>query len=497
MKTRCIMIQGTMSDAGKSVVCAALCRIFKQDGYKVAPFKSQNMALNSYITRDGFEMGRAQVMQAEAAGIEPDVRMNPVLLKPSSDTGSQVIVLGEIRDEMSAMEYHNYKKQLLPEVRKAFDELAAENDIIVIEGAGSPAEINLAENDIVNMGLAAYLNAPVLLVGDIDRGGVFASVYGSVMLLRPEERKYVKGILINKFRGDLRLFEEGRRMLEELCGIPVLGVVPYYHDIHIEEEDSVALAAKSAAAQRGKINVAVVLLRHISNFTDFNVLERDPRVHLFYSNNVDELAKADILILPGSKSTLDDLYELRRNGVAQAILRARREGATVLGVCGGYQIMGVQIRDPHHIEGPIEAMPGLGLLPMITEMLPDKVTRQVRFTMADSATAGRFPFEGYEIHMGETIPVEGSVFTPLNRLEDGHDDGCFVDEKCMGSYLHGLLDNPAFIDRLLAPHSAKLTEAAAQFDYHAFKETQYDKLAAHVRRYVDVPLLYDILKGKR
>ena len=309
------------------------------------------------------------------------------------------------------------------------------------------------------------------------------------MLLRPEERKYVKGILINKFRGDLRLFEEGRKMLEELCGIPVLGVVPYYHDIHIEEEDSVALAAKSAAAQRGKINVAVALLRHISNFTDFNALERDPRVHLFYSNNVDEIAKADIVILPGSKSTLDDLYELRRNGVAQAILRARREGASVLGICGGYQMMGVQIRDPQHVEGDIEAMPGLGLLPIATEMLGRKVTRQVRFTLAD----GGGTMEGYEIHMGRTLPVEGSTFAPLNRLEDGQEDGCIADGKCMGTYIHGILDNPAFIDRLLAPHAGKLAEAASTFDYHAFKEEQYNRLADHVRKHVDVPQLYGIL----
>ena len=494
-----VMFAGTGSDVGKSIIATAFCRIFRQDGYNPAPFKAQNMALNSFATEDGLEIGRAQAVQAEAAGVSCHTDMNPLLLKPQSDHTSQVVLNGRPIGNRDAYDY--FRKEGRAELREAvyaaFDRLAARYNPVVMEGAGSLAEINLRDSDLVNVPMAMHAGADIILVGDIDRGGVFASVYGSVMLLRPEERRCVKGILINKFRGDLRLFEEGRKMLEELCGIPVLGVVPYYHDIHIEEEDSVALAAKSAAAQRGKINVAVVLLRHISNFTDFNVLERDPRVHLFYSNNVDELAKADILILPGSKSTLDDLYELRRNGVAQAILRARREGATVLGVCGGYQMMGVQIRDPHHIEGPIEAMPGLGLLPMITEMLPDKVTRQVRFTMADSATAGRFPFEGYEIHMGETIPVEGSVFTPLNRLEDGHDDGCFVDEKCMGSYLHGLLDNPAFIDRLLAPHSAKLTEAAAQFDYHAFKETQYDKLAAHVRRYVDVPLLYDILKGKR
>ena len=491
-----VMLAGTGSDVGKSVLATALCRIFRQDGYHPAPFKAQNMALNSFATPDGLEIGRAQAVQAEAAGVPCHTDMNPLLLKPQSDHTSQVVLNGKPIGNRDAYDY--FRKEGRAELREAvyaaYDRLAARFNPIVMEGAGSLAEINLRDSDLVNVPMAMHAGADILLVGDIDRGGVFASVYGSLMLLRPEERKYVKGILINKFRGDLRLFEEGRKMLEDLCGIPVLGVVPYYHDIHIEEEDSVALAAKSAAAQRGKVNVAVVLLRHISNFTDFNALERDPRVHLFYSNNVDELAKADILILPGSKSTLDDLYELRRNGVAQAILRARRAGASVLGICGGYQMMGVQIRDPHHVEGSIEAMPGLGLLPMTTEMLGDKVTRQVRFTPADG-TGGAM--EGYEIHMGKTLPVEGSPFQPLNRLEDGQDDGCLVDEKCMGTYIHGILDNPAFIDRLLASHSARLAESAAAFDYHAFKEEQYDRLADHVRQYVDIPLLYKILSKNR
>ena len=491
-----VMLAGTGSDVGKSVLATALCRIFRQDGYHPAPFKAQNMALNSFATPDGLEIGRAQAVQAEAAGVPCHTDMNPLLLKPQSDHTSQVVLNGKPIGNRDAYDY--FRKEGRAELREAvyaaYDRLAARFNPIVMEGAGSLAEINLRDSDLVNVPMAMHAGADILLVGDIDRGGVFASVYGSLMLLRPEERKYVKGILINKFRGDLRLFEEGRKMLEDLCGIPVLGVVPYYHDIHIEEEDSVALAAKSAAAQRGKVNVAVVLLRHISNFTDFNALERDPRVHLFYSNNVDELAKADILILPGSKSTLDDLYELRRNGVAQAILRARRAGASVLGICGGYQMMGVQIRDPHHVEGSIEAMPGLGLLPMTTEMLGDKVTRQVRFTPADG-TGGAM--EGYEIHMGKTLPVEGSPFQPLNRLEDGQDDGCLVDEKCMGTYIHGILDNPAFIDRLLASHSARLAESATAFDYHAFKEEQYDRLADHVRQYVDIPLLYKILSKNR
>ena len=489
-----VMLAGTGSDVGKSVLATALCRIFKQDGYAPAPFKAQNMALNSFATPDGLEIGRAQAVQAEAAGVPCHTDMNPLLLKPQSDHTSQVVLNGRPIGNRDAYDYFRKegRTELRDAVYAAYDRLAARFNPIVMEGAGSLAEINLRDSDLVNVPMAMHAGADILLVGDIDRGGVFASVYGSLMLLRPEERQYVKGILINKFRGDLRLFEEGRKMLENLCGIPVLGVVPYYHDIHIEEEDSVALAAKSVAAQRGKVNVAVVLLRHISNFTDFNALERDPRVHLFYSNNVEELSKADIIILPGSKSTIDDLYELRRNGVAQAILRARRKGASVLGICGGYQMMGRQIRDPHHVEGDLEVLPGLGLLPMTTEMLGDKVTRQVRFTLADGPGGS---MEGYEIHMGKTLPEEGILFQPLNRLEDGQDDGCFVDEKCMGTYIHGILDNPAFIDTLLAPHSAKINEAAAAFDYHAFKEEQYDKLAGHVRKYVDIPLLYKILGG--
>ena len=489
------MLAGTGSDVGKSVLATALCRIFRQDGWNPAPFKAQNMALNSFATPEGLEIGRAQAVQAEAAGIPCHTDMNPLLLKPQSDHTSQVVLNGRPIGNRNAYDYFRRegREELREAVYASYDRLASRHNPIVMEGAGSLAEINLRDSDLVNVPMAMHAGADIILVGDIDRGGVFASVYGSVMLLPPEERKYVKGILINKFRGDLRLFEEGRKMLEELCGIPVLGVIPYFHDIHIEEEDSVALAAKSAAAQRGKVNVAVVLLRHISNFTDFNSLERDPRIHLFYSNNVEEIGKADIIIIPGSKSTLADLHELRRNGVAQAILRARREGATVLGICGGYQMMGMQVRDPHHVEGDIEAMPGLGLLPMVTEMLGEKVTRQVRFTLAD----GSGPvMEGYEIHMGETLPAEGSSINPLARLEDGKPDGCRVDEKCMGTYLHGILDNPGFVDTLLAPHGAKLS-GSATFDYHAFKEEQYDLLADHFRRHVDMAKLYEILSSSR
>lgn len=498
-----IMFAGTGSDVGKSIIAAAFCRIFKQDGYRPAPFKAQNMALNSYATPEGLEIGRAQAVQAEAAGIPCHTDMNPLLLKPQSDHTSQVVLNGRPIGNRNAYDYFRKegREELRAEVCAAYDRLATRHNPVVLEGAGSISEINLRDTDLVNLPMALHAGADVILVGDIDRGGVFAAVYGSLMLLRPHERRCVKGILINKFRGDIRLFESGIKMLEELCGIPVIGVVPYYKDIYIEEEDSVALASKSVRAEQGKVNVAVILLRHLSNFTDFNVLERDPRVHLFYTNNVDELAKADIILLPGSKSTLDDLYELRRNGVAAAIIRAHREGASVMGICGGYQMMGQEVLDPEHVEGEIERLPGLGLLPVSTRMTGEKVTRQIRFKVngkqrRDSGnrhTEDVFPLSGYEIHMGETLPVEGAWASPLNLLEDGTSDGYFVDDTCMGTYVHGILDNPEFIDFLLHRFAGKLSATARTFDYPKFKEEQYDKLADHVRRHVNMPLVYKIL----
>jgi adenosylcobyric acid synthase len=338
-----------MSDAGKSIVCAALCRIFKQDGLRAAPFKSQNMALNSYITRDGFEMGRAQVMQAEAAGIEPDVRMNPVLLKPSSDTGSQIIVLGEVRGDMSAMEYHNYKRELLPEVLKAFQDLAAENDVIVIEGAGSPAEINLTDNDIVNMGLASYLNAPVILVGDIDRGGVFAQLYGTAALMNHDDRARIEGMIINKFRGDVEILEPGLDMLEEKTGIPILGVIPMLH-VDLDDEDSLS----SRLTKNGgvsPIDIAVIRLPRLSNFTDFNALEMENLSSVRYMREVRDLGDPDLIIIPGTKSTIDDLLWMRQNGLESSILKHAAAGKPVLGVCGGYQMLGEQLFNPDHYEG--------------------------------------------------------------------------------------------------------------------------------------------------
>ena len=487
-----IMLAGTGSDVGKSVIAAALCRIFKQDGYGPAPFKAQNMALNSYATPEGLEIGRAQAVQAEAAGVPCHTDMNPLLLKPSSDHTSQVVLNGRPIGNRNAFEYFRKegREELRQEVNAAFDRLAARYNPIVMEGAGSISEINLRDTDLVNMPMACYADADVILVADIDRGGVFASVYGSVMLQTPEDKKRIKGVIINKFRGDIRLFESGVKMMEDLCGIPVLGIIPYYRNIHIEEEDSVGLDYKRMQAVEGKINIAVVLLRHLSNFTDFNRLERDERVHLYYTNNTEDLAKADIILLPGSKSTLDDLYELRRNGVAQAVLRAHREGVTVMGICGGYQLMGLEIHDPEGVEGEIRQLPGLGLLPVITTMQGEKVTRQVNFHFLENAET----CQGYEIHMGETRPVPGVSVVPLNRLEDGGEDGCFVNQKCMGSYIHGILDNQAFIDYLLEPYAEKL-ECHTVLDYRTYKEEQYDKLAEHVRSHLNLPLLYQIMSG--
>ena len=510
-----IMFAGTGSDVGKSIVAAAFCRIFKQDGYNPAPFKAQNMALNSYATPEGFEIGRAQAVQAEAAGIPCHTDMNPLLLKPQSDHTSQVILNGKPIGNKDAYDYWR-RKPVLPlsrgsqrgaeqgdnetnqttpnpsysggekidyrrEVCDAFDRLASRYNPIVMEGAGSIAEINLKDRDLVNMSMARHAKADVILVGDIDRGGVFASVYGSIALQSPEDRKLIKGIIINKFRGDMRLFDEGRKMLEDICGVPVLGVIPYYKDIYIDEEDSVALEQKRRQLEEGKVNVAVVLLRHISNYTDFDTLERDPRVNLFYTNNTSDIQQADIIILPGTKATLDDLMELRRNGCAQAIQRAHREGKMVVGICGGYQMLGQTVEDPDGIEGSITSQPGLGLLPIHTTMTPEKTTKQVTFMFEGQSC------QGYEIHQGVSDTDEAILQT----------------DYCIGTYIHGFLDNAPVIEHLLANHanhgdgSRDRSEAGdhenCPRDLRAFKDEQYNKLADHVRKYVDIDQIYKIL----
>ncbi len=490
------MLAGTGSDVGKSIVATALCRIFLQDGYHPAPFKAQNMALNSYATPEGLEIGRAQAVQAEAAGIPCHTDMNPLLLKPQSDHTSQVVLNGRPIGNRDAYDYFRKegREKLRRAVCDAYDRLASRFNPIVMEGAGSISELNLKDTDLVNMPMARHANADVLIVGDIDRGGVFASVYGSIMLQTPDDRRLIKGIIINKFRGDMRLFDEGRKMLEDLCGLPVLGVIPYFKDIHIEEEDSVDLAGKAMHAQRGMVNIAVVLLRHISNFTDFNVLERDPRVHLFYTNNTDDIRSADIIILPGTKSTVSDLYELRRNGVAQAVVRAYRDGATVLGICGGYQMMGTEVCDPNHIEGEIERIPGLGLLPLATTITSEKTTRQARFHLADTPEGELL--EGYEIHSGETTLTDDAdtrELRPLAVNESGNPEGWTDGKRLTGTYLHGILDNQPFIDRLLQPFETRIKSAAGHFDIRQYKEQQYDLLAAHVRKHLDMDKIYQIL----
>lgn len=470
------MFVGTGSDVGKSIIATGFCRIFLQDGYHPAPFKAQNMSLNSYATPDGLEIGRAQAVQAEAAGIPCHTDMNPILLKPQSDHTSQVVLNGKPVGNQSAGSYFRQegREELRREVHAAFDRLAARYTPIVMEGAGSVSEMNLRKIDLVNMPMAMYAKADVILVADIDRGGVFASVYGSIMLMTEEERQRVKGIIINKFRGDIELFKEGVKIIEDLCHVPVLGIVPYFTDIHIEEEDSVSLSQKSKVkGLKTKVNVAVVLLRHMSNFTDFDVLEQDARVHLFYTNNPADIDEAEIVILPGSKSTIDDLYHLRRNGMAEAIVKAHRRGTTVLGICGGYQMMGQSVEDPDGIEGDITNMPGLSLLPIHTTITKEKTTRQVTFEFNGQKC------QGYEIHQGVSDT----------------DEAILMADHCIGTYIHGILDNAPFVDYLLRPYADKVNTEES-FDYQAFKEQQYDRLADYLRRYVDIPAVYRILGNK-
>jgi adenosylcobyric acid synthase len=446
------------------------------------------MALNSFATPEGLEIGRAQAVQAEAAGVPCHTDMNPLLLKPTTDTVCQVVLNGKSIGNQHAFDYFtsNNKANLRKEVCAAFDRLKTRYNPIVIEGAGSISEINLREVDLVNMPMAAHAGASVILVADIDRGGVFASVYGSVMLLTEDERKLVKGILINKFRGDIRLFESGIKMIEDLCKIPVIGVIPYFRDIYIEEEDSVMLHTKNQFAKEGKVNIAVVLLQHMSNFTDFNPLEQDERVHLFYTNQPKDLESADIIIVPGTKSTLHDLQILRRDGMAQAIIQAKNDGKTVLGICGGYQMLGAELSDPNGIESDIQQLPGLNLLPLRTTLEGEKITRQVRFTFH----TGKINCGGYEIHNGRTEILSADAQT-LNILEDGSEDGC-INGKCLGTYIHGILDNAGFVDYLVQPYLAQKS-VGTSFDYLKFKEEQYDKLAAHVREHVNMDLVYSMI----
>ena len=491
---KAIMIQGTMSNAGKSLLCAGLCRVFRQDGYRVAPFKSQNMALNSYITKEGLEMGRAQVVQAEAAGIEPSVLMNPILLKPVTNMGSQLIVCGEVRGNYKAADYYAMKHTLVPEIMDAYNALAAEHDIIVIEGAGSPAEINLKAGDFVNMGMAKLAKAPVLLVGDIDRGGVFAQLYGTIALLPSDEQDIIKATVINKFRGDLRLLDSGLEMLKDLTQKPVAGVLPYLN-VDIDDEDS--LSARFSAKQRdAALDIAVIRLPRISNFTDFAPLEATPGVGVRYVSTPSRLGTPDLIVLPGTKSTISDLKWLRQCGLETAIQKLAAQDTPILGICGGYQMLGHRIVDLDGVEGGGE-IAGLKLLPIDTEFAAEKHRTQISGQILP--TGGMFSslsgkeLTGYEIHMGRSTLLEGA--NPLVRLENGCLDGCHAG-SVYGSYLHGFFDaspcREALLQALCQKKGVSLYDAA--FDWKTYKERQYDLLAQEVRKHLDMELIYRILE---
>ena len=512
------MIQGTMSNAGKSLLCAGLCRIFRQDGFKVAPYKSQNMALNSFITRDGGEMGRAQVVQAEAAGMEPDVRMNPILLKPTTDVGSQVIVNGKVYGNMKAMEYYRRKQEFFPLALEAYDSLASEVDIIVIEGAGSPAEINLKQEDIVNMGLAKAVDAPVLLAGDIDRGGVFAQLYGTVALLEPDERERIKGVIVNKFRGDKKILEPGLKILEDLCGVPVAGVVPYMH-VDIDDEDSLTERFQTGD-ERKLIDVAVIRLPRISNFTDFSAFERYENVSLRYVDRVEKLHDPDMIILPGTKSTIADLLWLRQSGLEAAIIKAASAGTLVFGVCGGFQMLGRSVADPDGTEAAgITETYGLGLLDMDTVFVGEKVQTRTEGEFENIegmlSVLNGLGYEGYEIHMGRSREesegqarqgIEGEPFEDAagkadasqNSVKNWHYGSGAIQgkENVYGSYVHGVFDANSITDailRVLCERKGADPGELQSFDRNAYKEQQYDLLADTLRESLDMDLIYRIL----
>ena len=499
MRGKCLMVQGTGSSVGKSVLCAAFLRIMKQDGYTVAPFKAQNMALNSFVTKAGLEMGRAQVTQAQAAGMEPDVRMNPVLLKPTSDRRSQVIVDGKAIGTMTAMEYHKYKPALRQSIRKTYDALENTVDCVVIEGAGSPAEINLREGDIVNMSMAESADAPVILVGDINLGGVFASLLGTIMLLTDEERARVKGVIINKFRGDVKILEPGLRMLEERIHVPVLGVVPWM-DVELEDEDSVTERFDRKSGE-GDLDVAVVKLRHISNFTDFQSLALQPGVKVRYAQTAKELETADLIVLPGTKNTIEDLIDLRNRGMDAAIVRHARNGGMVIGVCGGYQMLGRVLHDPEHVESRVPDLAGLDLLDMEVTFEKEKYTAQASGTVnCDSGwltDANGITVDGYEIHAGQNHLGEDAV--PWLHI-NGHVDGIMNRQgNVMGSYLHGLFDDGQLF-AAIASHIRKQKgldgETQTPVSFEAFREREFDRIADIVRASVDMDAIYRIVRGE-
>ena len=497
-----LMLQGTASSVGKSLLVAALCRILRQNGYRVAPFKAQNMSNNSFVTRNGGEMGRAQVVQAQAAGVEPHVDMNPILLKPEAEARSQVVLLGKAQTTLSAREYYRIKPELQPITLAALERLRSAHDVVVIEGAGSPAEINLRRHDIVNMGLACAVQAPVLLVGDIDRGGVFAHLVGPLELLEAEERALVKGTIINKFRGDPGLLDDGLRFLEDRTGIPVLGVVPHLPHHGLPEEDSVVLERPAPrAVSKGIIDIAVVQAQRIANFTDFDALASETSVSLRYVSEAAALGEPDVIILPGTKSTVADLASLRTQGIADAIVRLAGAGTVIVGLCGGYQMLGRVIRDAQHVESDMDEVPGLGLLPVETEFVPEKATVQVEGVFAAETDIwqelAHQAIFGYEIHNGVTKQVQPlSPTVRINRRggapTDTLDGSVNAAGNVLGSYVHGLFDAPGLRRAFLSAIAQRKGLPTPVFDAIPTLEQTFDRLADHVRASLDIPHIYRI-----
>ncbi len=500
------MIQGTASHVGKSVLVSALCRIFRQDGFRVAPFKAQNMSNNSYVTREGGEIGRAQAVQAEAAGVEARVEMNPVLLKPEADHIAQVVRMGRPMVSARVKDYFGLKAQLWESVSSSLDTLRSEYDIVVIEGAGSPAEINLKATEIVNMRVALHANAPVLLCGDIDRGGVFAALVGTLELLEPREREAIKGFIINKFRGDASLLTDGLTMLEDRTGIPVAGVVHHYRDIHIPEEDSVALDIPMRSGDSGQgaaLDIAVIQLPHISNFDDFDPLAREPGVSLRYVSSTGELGDPDLVILPGSKTTIPDLAWMNSQGLSRAVQELHNRGAAIVGICGGYQMLGHRLYDPDGIESSVPEMDGLGILPLTTVFAGTKETHRIRGEVVEATgllkSVGGASLTGYEIHMGRTtgegvaLPFLINDRTDVAVTPETAFDGA-MDESgsVLGTYIHGLFHNVQLrraILEELAGRNGRALPAVAELEA---MDTEFDKLADWVRGSLDMDLIYGI-----
>lgn len=504
-----IMFQGTSSNVGKSILTAAFCRILKQDGYKTAPFKGQNMALNSYVTASGGEIGRSTAAQAEAAEEPCLVQMNPVLLKPNGDSNSQVIILGKAVGNYSASDYQNHYSQIAwKAVQEGFSYLEKRYDVIVIEGAGSPAEINLKKNDIVNMRVAREFNAPVFLIADIDRGGAIASVVGTMELLTEEERRLVKGIIINKFRGDIDLLKPALTFIKEKTGVPVVGVLPYIHDIGIDDEDSVALEEKPANVNTGRdIHIAVMQTPEISNFTDFEALELEKDVDLRFVQQGDTIGHPDAVMIPGSKNTTGDLLYLKKYGYDKEIKALASEGVPVIGICGGYQMLGEEVQDPLHVESSRNKTEGLGILPYVTVMEGEKNTYQIewdckKFPFLDMDFSGEH-LTGYEIHMGKTtLTGKADPVLHINKRSDQPVD--FLDgyanakHTVFGTYCHGLFDNDAFRRAFINALRRRkgLAPLEASLEFRKYKSSKYDSLAKIVRKNFNMKLFYQILENE-